>query len=773
MSEVFWRDAASGSLIDPAMIPGTDIDGAVLSGVAAGFRDRGGLLVERAEVVLGDWGGLAPVYSAPEAPVLLAAMDPIRADVGVTAEKLAKAADRIDDLAGLVAAPVRRLRELKAEAEEFVASVRGGVTVSGTDPDNPYYQAMMMTEGSAMGMAMAPEGHNSATINWSEHTPSVNRNNELIEQVNNEFVRIHNAVAECVNGITALIDGYCAPGMSTISDAQLAAMTETDYGSIGKGDRSCSESVGDGALQAGTDMFAGIVSLGGGSFDDEWNWSHSGETASAAWSGMLQGLGAIAMVGVPSVVLTVTPDEALPGGLRAVKDWHAQQMTGLVEGIVGDPEMWAEDPVAAGAFAVTNIGSFFIPVAGGAAAAGKVGTVAARAGLSTVRLGTRLDGVVSSSVVVNVGDLMARAGNTLTDLGRGSSAASRAELAGVLEAFEQTRLARNELSPPVGFGERMNAAVEHAAQFPARASEAMQHLGDRLGLHGGGGLLPAFADGVPGRGHRFDVEVPTRDLPGGTRVLDDERPASPVPGLDLRGGGTASPPNVPPHTNLHEPPLHQAADAPPLPYPEFDRINAEYRLIDGEVDPARLHEWAAEMSNAYPAVTPSQVLAIYEYTTMDGYRMIDYLRDRGSGEIDLAMEARIDEASQGIANLPAAPSYGAAEARSGSFYHRGVGLDEAFLAQFTEGANWTDPSFASSSSLESVARGFALREGAQSGRTPGVLTFDALTVADVTPFSRFGYEAEYLFQRNAQFEVVSKMQDENGMWRIHLRETIR
>ncbi len=508
MSDVFWRDAASGSLIDPAMIPGTDIDGAVLSGVAAGFRDRGGLLVERAEAVLGDWGGLAPVYSAPEAPVLLAAMDPIRADVGVTAEKLARAADRIDDLAGLVAAPVRRLQELKVEAEEFVASVRGGVTVSGTDPDNPYYQAMMMTEGSAMGMAMAPEGHNSATINWSEHTPSVNRNNELIEQVNDEFRRIHNAVAECVNGITALIDGYCAPGMSTISDAQLAAMAETDYGSIGKGDRSCSESVGDGVLQAGTDMFAGIVSLGGGSFDEEWNWSHSWDTAGAAWSGMLQGLGAIAMIGVPSIALTVTPDEALPSGLRAVKDWHAQQMTGLVEGIVGDPEMWAEDPVAAGAFAVTNIGSFFIPVAGGAAAAGKVGTVAARAGMSTVRLGTRLDGAVSSSVVVNVGDLIARGGNTLTDLGRGSSAASRAELAGVLEAFEQTRVARTELSPPVGFGERMNTAVEQAAQFPARATEAMQHLGDRLGLHGGGGLLPAFADGAPGGGHLFDVEAP-------------------------------------------------------------------------------------------------------------------------------------------------------------------------------------------------------------------------------------------------------------------------
>ncbi len=399
----------------------------------------------------------------------------------------------------------------------------------------------------------------------------------------------------------------------------------------------------------------------------------------------------------------------------------------------------------------------------------KVGTVAARAGMSTVRLGTRLDGAVSSSVVVNVGDLIARGGNTLTDLGRGSSAASRAELAGVLESFEHTRVARNELSPPVGFGERMNTAVEQAAQLPARTTEAMQHLGDRLGMHGGRGLLPAFADGAPGGGQRFDVEVPTRDLPGGTRILDDERPASPVPESDLRGGDTASPPNVPPHTNLHEPPLHQAADAPPLPYPELERINAEFRLISGEVDSARLHEWAEAMSNAYPAVTPSQVLAIYEYTTMDGYRMIDYLRDRGSGEIDLAMEARIDEASQGIANLPAAPAYGAAEARSGSFYHRGVGLNEKFLAQFTEGARWSDSSFTSSSNLEVVAEDFARRETTPD-RAPGVLTIDARSPADITPFSRYAYESEYLFQRSTNFEVVSKMLDQYGFWRIHLRE---
>ncbi len=63
--------------------------------------------------------------------------------------------------------------------------------------------------------------------------------------------------------------------------------------------------------------------------------------------------------------------------------------------------------------------------------------------------------------------------------GADSSAASQAELAGVLEVFEQTRVARNELHPPIGFGERTSTAVDQTAHSPARASEAMRHLGER------------------------------------------------------------------------------------------------------------------------------------------------------------------------------------------------------------------------------------------------------------------------------------------------------
>jgi len=41
---------------------------------------------------------------------------------------------------------------------------------------------------------------------------------------------------------------------------------------------------------------------------------------------------------------------------------------------------------------------------------------------------------------------------------------------------------------------------------------------------------------------------------------------------------------------------------------------------------------------------------------------------------------------------------------------------------------------------------------------------------DVMPISRYQYESEILFQRGTEFEVVSKFQDADGVWRIHLRE---
>jgi len=78
-------------------------------------------------------------------------------------------------------------------------------------------------------------------------------------------------------------------------------------------------------------------------------------------------------------------------------------------------------------------------------------------------------------------------------------------------------------------------------------------------------------------------------------------------------------------------------------------------------------------------------------------------------------------------------------------------------------------SFVSSSKSPKIANGFT-ELAIEEGETPGVITMDGLAGGDVMPISRYQYEFEILFQRGTEFEVVSKFQDADGVWRIHLRE---
>ncbi len=239
---------------------------------------------------------------------------------------------------------------------------------------------------------------------------------------------------------------------------------------------------------------------------------------------------------------------------------------------------------------------------------------------------------------------------------------------------------------------------------------------------------------------------------------------SSIDGLDSDG----SSPHVPEHTNLSAPLPHQGADAPQLPPRELAAINDEFRLANGEVDPSRIGDWAQKMSDAYPALTPEQVRGIYDYTTDPGYEAMNpYLRDLLSNPpADVAgLETRITNTTEGLANLPAAPSLGAP-------YTRGVGITPDFLDQFTVGERWSDPAFMSASNDASVADRFATN-AVDRGETAGVITIDAQTPVEVSPFSRYQHESEFLFQRGTEFEVVSKVLDEDQIWRVHLREVVR
>lgn len=444
----------SGERIDPDKIPGTNVVPEDIAAAAAAFLTAATAIGEKGSDVETSWSGLAGVYSAPEAPQLLAAMLPVKVDTHAIAIRLTSVAGFLDTLAESVAAPIARLKELQFEAQAFVDSVREGVVVGPYDPDNTIQQATAMS-GSPM---IVLDGSGDQTLSWSEHTPSVARNNELLHEVNVQLEKVLAARAECVNGINSLRDDICLVLEEAPTVEQLDATVDLAWGAQGNGDRSCNESVGDGIFTAWDGLARGVSSLVGITWGSEasWSWdtvSISWDTAGAAWGGALQGLGAIAISGPPAIAFALTPNESVPVPLRGAHDWYTGQIEGIVGGIVGTPEQWEEDPVAAGTYAVLSIGTMFIPVAGVTAGATKVTSGLAKTALAAERLAGKTPNLRLSNGLSTAGQIFSELSDAVR-IRNGGSVDS-----GSLQKAIDEVAALDDLTP-----NNINSAIDGAAR---------------------------------------------------------------------------------------------------------------------------------------------------------------------------------------------------------------------------------------------------------------------------------------------------------------------
>jgi hypothetical protein len=394
----------SGSLISPEQIPGTDVRPESIASAASAYRATAASIREKSTSVVSSWSGLSGVYSSPDAPQLLASMSPVATDSQAIADTLTRASGLIETMAELVAAPVRRLKELQVEAASFANSVKNGVTIDYYDPDNTLMQANAMSGA----YPIMPAGQGDQTIPWDQHTPSVDRNNQLLQEVNEQVAKLLAARADCVNGINALRTDECMPMESAPTVDQLNAAPDLPWGVQGKGDRSCMESVGDGLGDFGKGLGQGLASLvGWNTTDGSWSLGFAG----AAWGNVGQGLGALVLTAAmpaESIALAYAPDDAVPGWLGSVRDWQKKELTAMVGGIVGTPEQWKDDPVAAGTYAAASIATFFIPVAGEVSAGGKVASVLAKVGIATEKIAVVAgDGTKFAAGLSRVGDVFA------------------------------------------------------------------------------------------------------------------------------------------------------------------------------------------------------------------------------------------------------------------------------------------------------------------------------------------------------------------------------
>ncbi|MGU3497682.1 ADP-ribosyltransferase [Mycobacterium sp. C31M] len=237
----------------------------------------------------------------------------------------------------------------------------------------------------------------------------------------------------------------------------------------------------------------------------------------------------------------------------------------------------------------------------------------------------------------------------------------------------------------------------------------------------------------------------------------------------------------PPHTGLSDPPANHGEVGGQL--PDLTAINDEFRLDSGAVDPDRFDEWTQQVADAYPNISSEGVAGVYDYTTENYQGMNPYLRDvdplspeqqsiLGSDSIAnmtddqrASWEQRIVNTDEGLASLP---PYRADPTDLMSTTWRGLHASDDLLAQLQQGDIFRDSAYLSTSTDSRVAEQFALT--ADPGRTPTLLSIEGHNGVDVAPLSRYADEAEILFPRGSEFEVISRELGEDGVMRIFLRQ---
>lgn len=419
-------------LIDPDAIPGANIKAEQVETAGTAFSTSATDVQTRGSAVKTAWAKLGGSYTTPDSAELLTVMDGVETDTASLAATLQKVSTHLSDYATAVAPIAKRLVELKAEAETFVAKALKGKTVGPWDPEHPANQGIV---GLVQNFG---QQFDDAHLRWDEYTPYVDENNDLLTKVAEQETKLSAASAECVNAINGLRTDMCLAEVQAVDyTAAVKANEPMPWGSTGRGDQSCSESFSSGmddALQGTLDGLGGLIgynSQTGGWGDGDW--------AAQSWKGFAESLGLIALMGSPPLLIAgALPKGILPDVVSDTARNILDQQKTLVEGFVGSPEDWRDDPAHAAGGAAFNIGTLFIPGAGEVGAGAKVAALGSRlavlgadgsklaafgsklatAGTAMVRVGDAL-GSLPGKALSGASDLLARGRGGFADALRG------------------------------------------------------------------------------------------------------------------------------------------------------------------------------------------------------------------------------------------------------------------------------------------------------------------------------------------------------------------
>ena len=391
------------SAIDPTQIPGKDIDPDAIETNASTIGTIAGAVRDNGSNVQLKWQGMAGVYEAPESGTLLGLMQPVSSQATTAGDNLETVSGALKQFAADVRPIKNELDALRLQAEAFRAEIAGGVSVRELNPAYISAQGYSGSWGSygaastATQQADIPQ-YRSVTREWHEVQDYVDRNNDLIAQVNAQQVALWDAERTAANKIRALYGASPLHAYESENDAlgyglsEIPEGTEMPWGAPVERSEGCGEAtlnfvvkdfLWEGLIVGGiwgTVEGLGTLVLGYNPATGDW---FSGDAYGAAW-GSLGLLVASGVMNSPVLGPLLWADqgmEAFGGGgflPQEVRDFKAQADEAALN--TGKAliawDQWADDPGTALGESVFNVGTILIPAGAAITGVKTAGTAA-------------------------------------------------------------------------------------------------------------------------------------------------------------------------------------------------------------------------------------------------------------------------------------------------------------------------------------------------------------------------------------------------------------
>ena len=391
------------SAIDPTQIPGKDIDPDAIDANASTIGTIAGAVRDNGSSVHLKWQGMAGVYEAPESGTLLRLMQPVSSQATTAGDNLETVSGALQQFAAEVRPIKAELDALRLQAEAFRTEIDGGVSVRELNPayiSAQGYSGSWNAYGATNTTSPATDipQYRSVTKEWHEVQEYVDRNNDLIAQVNAQQVALWDAERTAANKIRALYGASPLHAYESENDplgyglSEIPEGTEMPWGAPVERSEGCGEATAkfvfkdflwEGLLVGGvggTIQGLGTLVLGYNPATGDW---FSGDAYGAAWGG----LGLLVASGVmnsPVLGPLLWADQGMAalggGGLlpQEIRDFKAQADEAALN--TGKAliawDQWADDPGTALGESVFNVGTILIPAGAAIAGVKTAGTAA-------------------------------------------------------------------------------------------------------------------------------------------------------------------------------------------------------------------------------------------------------------------------------------------------------------------------------------------------------------------------------------------------------------